>query len=106
MGEQGTAAGLQSGAIQLSAPQHGVSLSSQSHRQWWTERQVWCIWCSGKDWRLGLGAGTRLGSREGMWNQGLRQPIICRISPQEAGGFGKGEIQEVSSSPSLMLPTF
>uniref|UniRef100_A0A8C3UQT2 Pleckstrin and Sec7 domain containing n=1 Tax=Catharus ustulatus TaxID=91951 RepID=A0A8C3UQT2_CATUS len=32
---------------------------------------------------------------------GLRQPIICRISLQEAGVSDKGEIQEVSSSPSL-----
>lgn len=37
---------------------------------------------------------------------GLRQPIICGISLQEAGVSDKGEIQEVSSSPSLVLPTF
>lgn len=68
------------------------SLSSQSHRQQWTERQVRlesAICCSGKEWRLGLEAGTGLGSREGMWHQGLRQPIICRISPLEAGASGK-----------------
>lgn len=47
-----------------------------------------------------------LGSREGMWRQGLRQPISCRISPQEAEVSGKGEVQEVSSFPSLVLPAF
>lgn len=88
MEEQGPAAGPQQGAVQLFAPQHGVSLPSQSHRQQWTEGQAWlesAIWCSGKEWRLGLGAGTRLGSSKGMWDQGLGQPIICKISPQEAG---------------------
>lgn len=70
--------------------------------QWQRGRQVWlrsAVLCSGEEWRLGLGARPRLGSRESMGYQGLRQPIICRVSLQEAGLSGKGEGQEVSSFP-------
>lgn len=48
---------------------------------------------------IGTGSMSRLGSREGMGYQVLRQPIICRVSPQAPGLSDKGEVQEVSSFP-------